>query len=214
MLKKMLFVVGVLLMVSPAFAGFSTFHGTFNPESIGSDRSVDWERDDKNMQRKAEVWNWPASYDEIPIATINVRMEVGFWIRLDGCQNQNLDLKQVAIDKYQGQIGCTAKTNVATVWSASFSKKDGIDLGGYEVDYAYVDPSAFAATSSKSVAVKLGLKSVNLQNLTPSGSCLTIGTLTVKVKPDVRPNLFMSGCSGSGAGFGAADYTYYAPPKP
>jgi hypothetical protein len=215
MLKKMLVVMSVLAMVSPAFAAWSTYHGTFNPENISSDRSVDWERDNKNMQRKAEVWNWPASYDSIPIAKINVQMEIGFWIRLDGCQNQNLKLKQVAINKYQGEIGCTAKTNVATVWSADFSAKSGV-LGGWAKDYLYVDPSSFPATGSggKSIKVKLGLKDLDLSGLTPTGSCVDIGTVTVKVKPDVRPNIFMSGCTGSGAKFGQPDYEYYAPPKP
>lgn len=218
MLKKMLFVASILMMVAPAFAGWSTFHGAFNPENISADRSVDWERDDKNMQRKAEVWNWPASYDSVPIAKINVRMEVGFWIRLDGCQGLNLDLKQVEINKYQGEVTCTARTNVATVWSAEFSKKSGV-LGGYGVDYVEVVPSAILATTNydggkKDLKVRLGLKDVDLSGLTPSGSCIDVGTVTVKVKPDVRPNIFMSGCTGSGAKFGQPDYQYYAPPKP
>jgi hypothetical protein len=214
MLKKMLFVASILMMVSPAFAAWSTYHGTFNPENISSDRSVDWERDDKNMQRKAEVWNWPASYDSIPIATINVRMEIGFWIRLDGCQNQNLVLKQIEINKYQGSITCKAKTNVATVWEASFAAKSGV-LGGWEKDYCKVDPPSFPATGSggKDIKVMLGLKNVDLSGLTPSSNT-DVGTVTVKVKPDVRPNVFMGGESGSGAKFGQPDYEYYAPPKP
>jgi len=212
MLKKVLFVVGVLMMATPAFASWTIVHGAFNPEAITSDRSVDWERDGDNIQRKAETWNWPASYDAIPICILNVRMEVGFWIRLDGCRNKNIDLKQVQIDKYQGRITCTAKANVATVWSAEFTKNDGIDLS-YGVDYCLVDPSSLPGpTTGTPIVVKLGLKDVNLQNLTPSNSCWVIGKVTVKVKPDVRPNQYMSGCSGDGAGFGTPTYPYYAPP--
>jgi hypothetical protein len=99
MLKKMLVVTAVLLMAGTAFGGWnSKFTNPVDANHPATfDRTVDWEvnTDNSNItQRKGEVWNWPASYDFVEIGKVNVRMEVGFWIKLDCKDNQNLTLKQ------------------------------------------------------------------------------------------------------------------------
>ncbi len=162
------------------------------------DRTVDWETDGDKTQRKAESWNWPATYDYIPVCDIRVQMDVGFWIRLDGCRDQIIKLKQRMINQYGGQTTCTAYTNVATEWKADFVKKDGIDLGGYDKKAA-VDPSKFESTQTLAakkqvITIKLKLWDVDLKNLPAGTRCLDIGWVRVSVRPSVRPNAFMSSC--------------------
>jgi len=209
MLKKMLVVAAILLMAGTTFAGWNSKFGNFDPNNISSDRTVDYEQynNDQLFQRKGEVWNWPASYDFVEIAKITVRMEVGFWIKLD-CKNDKnlLTLKQRSINEYGGKTTCKAYTNVATEWKVSFSKKSDVNLGGDWDKSVAVDPSTFAATGNtgQDLTIKMKLWGVSLASLTPSKNCLEIGTITVSVRPTVRPNTFMSGCSGS--------YPVYSPP--
>ena len=80
----------VALMVPATFAGRSYLHsdGTWS----GSPGSVDWHAStdrettatapDSSKSRR-ENYNWPASYDFVDAAIIPVRMEVGFWIKLN-----------------------------------------------------------------------------------------------------------------------------------
>lgn len=210
MLKKMLAVAAILMVAGTVFgAQWDSKFGTFDPNNISSDRTVDYEKWSDNgnyTQRKGEVWNWPASYDYLEIGKINVRMEVGFWIRLDCRDNQNLTLKQRQINQYGGQTTCKAYTNVATEWKVSFSLKDGIDIGGGWDKSVAIDPSSFAATkgAAQNVTIKMKIWGVELGKLTPSKDCVDIGTITITVRPSVKPNTFMSGCSGS--------YPVYSPP--
>jgi hypothetical protein len=228
MLKKMLVVAAILAMAGTVF-------GAYNPNKFGdlpsktipnpndpngpaipnpaytalegTDRTVDWESDGNNVQRKGESWNWPATYDFVPITEVTVRMDVGFWIRLTDCStNRRIDLKQIQIRRYGGSLTCNAYTNVATEWKAEFKKKSDINLGGGYGAKAAVDPSTFDATggSAKKITIKLRLDDVDLGDLPAGQNCLTIGTVLVSVRPTVRPNSFMSGCGGS--------YPVYAPP--
>jgi hypothetical protein len=180
-------------------------YADFDKANKGTDRTVDWESDGNNLQRKGESWNWPATYDYVPITEVKVQMDVGFWIRVTDCStNKIIKLKQRQIRMYAGFVGCKAYTNVATQWKADFKKKEGIDLGGYNKEAA-VDPSTFdAAPGGKDINIKLKLWDVDLKNLPAGTNCLDIGTVVVSVRPNVKPNLFMSGCGGS--------YPVYAPP--
>ena len=226
MFKRIMVVAAILLMAGTVFGAYNpNKFGNLPSQTIpdpadpnltipnpayealyGTDRTVDWEGDGNNVQRKGESWNWPASYDFVPITEVKVQMDVGFWIRLTDCStNRKIKLKQRLIREYGGSITCKAYTNVATEWKADFKKKSGIDLGGYGAKAA-VDPSKFDATggSSKTITIKVRLKDVDLKNLPAGQTCLDIGTVVVSVRPTVRPNSFMSGCGGS--------YPVYSPP--
>jgi hypothetical protein len=229
MLKKMLMVAAVLMVASTAFGAWSAnkfttnvppmtipdpcdptktipnpAYADFNKANYGTDRTVDWEQDGNSTQRKGESWNWPATYDYVPICDVRVQMDVGFWIQITGCRDNIIKLKQRMINQYGGQTTCTAYTNVATQWKADFIRKDGIDLGGYDKSAA-VDPSTFdAAPGGKSIVIKLKMWDVDLKNLPAGTNCLDIGVVRVSVRPTVRPNAFMSGCGGS--------YPVYSPP--
>jgi hypothetical protein len=226
MLKKMLVVAAILLMAGTVFGAYNpNKFGDLPPTTIpnpsdpngpaipnpayealyGTDRTVDWESDGNNLQRKGESWNWPATYDFVPITEVKVQMDVGFWIRLTDCStNRIIKLKQHIIREYGGSITCKAFTNVATEWKADFKKKSSIDLGGFDAKGA-VDPSTFdAVPGGKTITIKVRLKDVDLKNLPAGENCLDIGTVVVSVRPTVRPNSFMSGCAG--------EYPVYAPP--
>jgi hypothetical protein len=248
MLKKMLIVVAALVVATPALAyqvGNSWSQVPMNDleraavkddagniigyDWVGDgrpsgDRTVDWEKDGDWTQRKAEVWNWPATYDFVPVCNIPVKMEVGFWIQLKGCRDKSITLKQYAINKYRGQIDCTVSANVATEWRASFTMTHATLKAARDYIRVDKDPGktggdgttakfsgADVPTKDKTIWIALGLKETDLFNTAPTQECLTIGYVTVQVRPSVRPNEYMSGCSGSGAGYGTAGYNYYAP---
>jgi len=211
MMKKVLFVLAVLMMVSPAFGAWSRVLPAIDPNNIRADQTVDWEVDGNSRQRKAETWNWPASYDFVPICDIRVQMDVGFWIRLDGCRDQIIKLQQKYINEYYGETTCTAKTNVDTAWEAEFFKYDNINLGTSYNAYhgtASVTPNKLPNTkgAGKTLTIGLRLWEVDLSNIFPNQAdrCTEIGKVTVRVKPDVRPNYFMNSCSGQ-------KYPVYAP---
>jgi len=207
MLKKMVAIAAVLLVAGSVFGAYdANKFGTFDPNNISADRTVDWEGDGNNVQRKGESWNWPATYDFVPITEVKVQMDVGFWIRLLDCStNRIIKLKQRQIRQYGGSLTCNAQTNVNTEWKADFKKKDGIDFGSYSWKAA-VDPAKLENTkgASKPITIKVMLNDVDLKNLPAGTNCLDVGTVVVSVRPDVRPNLFMSGCGGS--------YPVYSPP--
>ena len=172
MLKKGIFVLVVSLLTVGSYArDYVTPAGD----------TVDWEYDGSNSERKAESWNWPATYDYVAITEVKVQMDVGFWIRVTDCStNKIIKLKQRMINQYAGQVTCKAYTNVATEWKASFKKKDGIDLGGYDKSAA-VDPSQFdAAPGGKDITIKLKMWDVDLTNLPAGINCLDIGTVVVR----------------------------------
>jgi hypothetical protein len=180
-MKKALFIVAVALLSVGAYA-----RDYVTPE--GS--TVDWEYDGKHSERKAESWNWPASYNSQDICVIPVRMDVGFWIKVNNCKDLKLDLKQVEIHKYQGQVDVSLVCNVSIKLSVSWSKASGMPT--MDQDYLSVTPSTLDAPGG-TVTIKLGLKNVDLGGLQGGTNCLQVGTVTLKVAPNVTPVL-AGGC--------------------
>jgi hypothetical protein len=182
MLKKSLFVMTVALLTVGAY-------GRDYVTPAGD--TVDWEYDGNHSERKAESWNWPATYDMRDICTIPVRMDVGFWIKVVNCKDKKLNLKQVEIHKYSGSVDVDIQTNVNLVLGVYWSKKDGVDLGGYWAD-AGVSPGTLDAPGGK-VTISLTLGDVNLSKLTGGTNCITVGSVTLQVRPNVKPVL-AGGC--------------------
>jgi hypothetical protein len=180
-MKKALFIVAIALLSVGAYA---------REYVTPSGSTVDWEYDGANSERKAESWNWPASYNSQEICVIPVRMDVGFWIKVNGCKDLKLDLKQVEIHKYQGQVDVSIVTNVNIKLSASWSKASGMPT--MNQDYLSVTPSTLDAPGG-TVTIKLGLKDVDLSGLAGGTNCLQVGTVTLKVTPNVTPQL-AGGC--------------------
>jgi hypothetical protein len=230
MLKKMVIVAAILAMTGTVFGAWSAnkfstsvpqqmipdangvmqpnpAYADFDKANYGTDRTVDWESDGNNIQRKGESWNWPASYDFIPICDIRVQMDVGFWIKITGCKDNIIKLKQRMINQYGGQTTCKVYTNVDTEWKATFIKKDTIDFGGDWDKSAAVDPSTLPNTkgAEKVITIKLKIWSVDLKNLPAGTNCLDVGVVRVQVRPTVRPNVFINNACGG-------TYPVYAPP--
>jgi hypothetical protein len=181
-MKKCVLVLAVALLSVGAYA-----RDYVTPE--GS--TVDWEFDGNHSERKAESWNWPATYDYQDICVIPVKMDVGFWIKVVDCKKKELKLKQVEIHKYSGTVDVALQTNVNIQLSVSWSKASGVDLGGYGHSES-VSPSTLDAPGG-TVTISLTLKDVNLANLTGGQNCLQVGTVTLKVRPNLKPVL-AGGC--------------------
>jgi hypothetical protein len=177
-MKKVVFIVAIALLSVGAYA-----RDYVTPE--GS--KVDWEYDGATSERKAESYNWPATYDYQDICVIPVRMDVGFWIKVNGCKDLRLNLKQVEIHKYSGSVDVSINCNVNIKLSVSWSKADGVNLGGYWSS-AGVSPSTLDAPGG-TVTVSLTLGGVDLSNLQGGQNCLQVGTVTLKVAPNVTPVL-------------------------
>jgi hypothetical protein len=65
-------------------------------------------------------------------------------------------------------------------------------MPGMDQDYLSVNPSTLDAPGG-TVTIKLGLKNVDLQGLTGGQNCVQVGTVTLKVTPNVTPQL-AGGC--------------------
>jgi hypothetical protein len=182
-MKKVVFIVAIALLSVGAYArDYVTPTGS----------TVDWEYDGATSERKAESYNWPASYNAQDICVIPVRMDVGFWIKVNGCKDLKLNLKQVEIHKYSGSVDVSINTNVNIKLSASWSKDANVNLGGYGNSVS-VNPSTLDAPGG-TVTVSLTLTNVDLSNLQGGQNCLQVGTVTLKVTPNVTPCL-CGGCS-------------------
>ena len=194
-MKKCLFIMAIALLSVGAYArDYVTPAGS----------TVDWEFDGASSERKAESWNWPATYDYQDIAVIPVRMDVGFWIKVNGAKDLVLKLKQVEIHKYSGTVDVSIVCNINIKLSVSWSKLSTVNLGGYGNSVG-VNPSSLDAPGG-TVTISLTLSDVSLDSLAlgykdadgvvipgttkPGGTnSLQVGTVTLKVRPNVTPQL-------------------------
>jgi hypothetical protein len=178
MLKKGIFVLAASLLTVGAYArDYVTPTGD----------TVNWEYDGSSSERKAEAYNWPATYDFKDVCVIPVKMDVGFWIKVVDCKNKELKLKQVEIHKYAGSVDVTIQCNVNIQLGVYWTKKDGVDLGNYYANAA-VSPGTLDAPGG-TVTISLTLGDVDLSKLMGGTTAIQVGTVTLQVRPNVRPIL-------------------------
>lgn len=183
MFKSGLLVATVVLLAGTGYAkDFVTTSGN----------SVDWQYDGASSEVKSESYNWPATYQYQDICVIPVRMDVGFWIKVNGAKDLVMTLKQVEIHKYSGSVDVSINCNVNIELSVAWSKLASIDLGSYS-STATVTPSTLNAPGG-TVTVGLALTNVDLSKLQGGQNCVQVGTLTLKVRPNITPTL-AGGCS-------------------
>ncbi|MCU0913566.1 MAG: hypothetical protein MUC88_03255 [Planctomycetes bacterium] len=181
MLKKSLLVMAIAVLSTGAYArDYVTPDGS----------TVDWEFDGNSAERKAEAWNWPATYDFQDVCVIPVKMDVGFWIKVVDAKKKELKLKQVEIHKYAGSVDVQIITNVNLKLEAKWSKASGMPT--MNQDSLSVTPSTLDAPGG-TVTIALKLKDVDLSQLQGGQNCLQVGTVTLRVRPAVTPQL-ASGC--------------------
>jgi hypothetical protein len=178
MLKKLVFVGAVLLITSASYAAL--------PPS-GSWTGVDVEEWDGHNNIKGESWSWPAEYKYQPVCVIPVKMDVGFWVRVKGCKDAKIILKQNQIRKYSGEITLTIECNVAINLKVDFAKLTDMPVS---TDFCKITPSDLAAPGGD-VVVSVGLKDVNMAGWASSavGTCIQVGNVTISVRPAVTPQL-------------------------
>jgi len=201
-MKKLLFVVAVLALVAPASFGrvYLLNNGTWssNTPVLGDPNlkatNPDWEFDSNNSERKAESWSWPTTYSMVDVCVIPVKMDVGFWIKVNNCSTLVLNLKQRDIHSYTGSLTVGIVTNTNLSLSVSWAKLSTVNLGSYSHSES-VSPSTVNATSGNTANVTLTetLTSVDLSNMTVSsatgGNCVQVGTITLRVAPNFTPVL-------------------------
>jgi len=187
-MKKALLIVAVALLSTGAYARtYVTPAGS----------TVDWEYNGADSERKAESWNWPATYTSQQICVIPVKMDIGFWIKVNNCTNLVLNLKQTEIHKYSGSVDVSITCNVNIKLSVSWAIASGVNLSGSDMSYGSsvsISPSSLAAPGG-TATISLTLSNVSLMNVAGGTNCLQVGTVTLSVVPDVTPCL-CGGCGG------------------
>jgi hypothetical protein len=193
MSKKVILAVALVALLVPATFGGTTYLGNVG----GNNGSVDQEITDGGnstgpFEVKGENYNWPASYDFVNAATIRVRMEVGFWIKLN-TKDAWLTLKQTEIHKYAGEVTINVECNVNIEVHAVYANLAG--LPNIEKDSLKLNDGGETCTvNAPGVPVKvyLKVKNVDVKNFnvdTQVGKCIQIGNITLQVRPLVRPNV-------------------------
>jgi hypothetical protein len=179
MLKKMLFVGAVLFIASASYAAMP--NGGYDADKVHVE---EW---DGHNNIKSESWNWPAEYKYQAVCRIPVKMDVGFWVRVVGCKDAVLKLHQDSIRKYSGTITLTVKCNVVIDLAVDWAANSGMPVSK---DYANINPTSLSAPGGD-VTVSLGLKDVDLAGFQSSavGTCIEVGSVTIKVRPAVAPQL-------------------------
>ncbi len=176
MLKKLVF-VGALLLISAS---------SYATTPVGSANGVDVEQWDGNANIKGESWSWPAEYKFQPVCIIPVKMDIGFWVRVEGCKDCVIKMRQNAIRKYSGSIDLNVKCNVKIDLAVDFAATvDGIGDAGASVTPNQLDVPGGTITVSAWV---------NNFDITQStklavGTMVKVGEVTLKVRPAVAPQL-------------------------
>jgi len=192
-MKKIILAVALVAMMMP-----TTFAGTtYLGNTGGTYGSVDWEITDGGnstgpFEVKGENYNWPASYDFVDAATLRVRMEVGFWIKLN-TKDKWLTLQQTEIHKYAGEVTIDVECNVNIEVKAIWNKGSGLPT--INKDSLKLNDGGETCTINAPGApmkVYLKIKDVDVKNFnmdTQVGKCIQIGTITLQVRPLVRPTI-------------------------
>jgi hypothetical protein len=184
MLKKILFILTVALLAGGAYA-----RDYVTPEGD----KVDWEYDGKNSERKGESYSWPAEYKYVDICIIPIKMDVGFWVKVENCKDLVIKLKQDHITEYSGCKKVKVFSNVSVEFTYSIKKlgAEGIDAlvpGNYS---ATITPSILEdpAPGGKEIEICVKLKDANLTKVLGGQNNLKVAELTLKVRPNVVPAL-------------------------
>jgi hypothetical protein len=217
-MKKMLLVVAlVALMVPAVFArdyltGSGSFPSTgsamWNQDSNSPGNSTqstqpDRERDDSKYEIKAENYNWPASYDFVDAAIIPVKMEIGYWIKID-VKDKTIKLKQMEIHKYAGSVDVGVISNTAIEIKARFDKIAGMP-GNLKQDALYLgvvagNPPQNNTTFSDTIKINAGTATIRVSlrlwidgdfafDSSLVGQCKQVGNITLSVRPQAKPSL-------------------------
>jgi len=218
-MKKVLFIVAVLAIMVPAsFArtynqgalggtndtqSGGTFSGTVPTIPLtaqggglpGTQGWVAWEKDNSNtnIERKAESWSWPAQYIAQNIMEIPVKMDVGFWIRVNGSSDLVMKLKQIEIHKYSGSLDVTVVTNYSMIMTVSMTITASLSSSVSSTCKINGADSLVISSGTTTFTITEVLTSVDISNLPGGNTCYQVGYITLKAVPNVTPYL-VGGC--------------------
>jgi len=157
---------------------------------------ADWEFSDKNAERKDESYNWPAEYMYQDICVIPVEMDVGFWVKIEKCQDKKIELIQNKIHEYSGCVDVKVFTNVNVQFTCSIA---ALDAAGNETgDKALMRiPGKYSCSVSPTdidapggtVSVCASLKEADLTAQAGGTNNLKVAVVHLQVRPRVTPKL-------------------------
>jgi hypothetical protein len=132
---------------------------------------------------------WPCTFTPMPICTINVTMDVGYWIQVKS-QTKVIKLTQSSTDihAYDGCYTFEVANNFSAVLSCTIAR---VDLGGGKYICASnkiscdVTPTAIDPGTANQVKVCAHLQSVDLSVLAGGTKDKTVATITILVVPVV-----------------------------
>jgi hypothetical protein len=180
MLKKMLVVIGAMLVL--ASASYATTPSGYTGASSG----VDVEEWDGHANIKGESWSWPAEYKYMPVCIIPVKMDIGFWVRVEKCKDAVIKMQQTAIRKYSGSTDLKVVCNVAIDLAVDFAATvNGLGDKGASVTPNHLEVPGGTITVSAWVN---NFDIANSKDLAV-GTCIKVGEVTLKVRPAVTPQL-------------------------
>lgn len=128
-----------------------------------------------------KIHEWPTKFIEQELGTIQVVMDVGYWIRIKDQDKNKIKLNQTDIHTYEGCTDIVVECNTNITLSASVSATGAVP-GKYSV--SKLDP-ANVDSPGGTVTLCVQLKEADLTK-TPGGSKnVHVATVKLKVVPRV-----------------------------
>jgi len=128
---------------------------------------------------------WPCTYTAMPVCTLKVTMDVGYWISFKS-QSKVIKLTQSATDihQYDGCYAYTFACNFPVILSASIAKyplPGGGTLGGtFSVD---LSQAMWPAGTANVVNVCAHVSGLDLSAISGGTKDIQVGTVTISVVP-------------------------------
>ena len=124
-----------------------------------------------------KVHDWPTRYIPQDVCTINVIMDVGYWIHVIN-QCDNLELQQKDIHTYEGCIDLYIESNFQATLSTKITPTGAIQ-GWYK---SWINPKNISPGLS-TVALCARLENANLSSVLGGTEDVHVATITIRVVP-------------------------------
>lgn len=130
---------------------------------------------------------WPTTLVPQEIATIPVKMDVGYWVKIKDQGDLSIKLGQQSIHTYYGCTNMVVETNTCLTFSSSISKvtKDGsvVVPGDYSSSLSPANVDAPGGT----VTVCAKLENADLSKVAGGTKNVHVANVTIKVVPRACP---------------------------
>ena len=161
MLKKSILMLVLAALALPAVAGDIKIHG-----------------------------NWPCTYVPLDVTTVNVKLNVGYYIHVVNQKAFTVDQDSTNKDPYHTYTGCFSskvKTNFDATISASIAKSNSPANNGdakWEVTSIDLDGNNVAeANADNNLVICVKGSNIKIENLTGGAKGVVVAHLTIKAVP-------------------------------